>query len=148
MGVSHTTFERLKAAFKGEIVTPTDPNYKEALTRWAHNAEKPAKVVAFAKDAEDASIAIRFAVSERLPIAVRGGGHNVSGASSIKDGLVIDRSRHLCGVRVDPDKKLGYVQGGALWETVDKTTIQYGLAAVAGTVNHVSIMYPLPEGSS
>ena len=53
-------------------------------------------------------------------------------------GLVIDLSRHMNGVQIDPDKKLGYVGGGALWEDVDKAAIQYGLATVGGTVNHVN----------
>ena len=50
---------------------------------------------------------------------------------------MIDLSRYLNGVKVDPDKKVAYVGGGALWETVDKTAIKHGLATVAGTVNHV-----------
>jgi hypothetical protein len=57
--------------------------------------------------------------------------------ASSSDGLVIDLSRYLNGVKVDPDKKVAYVGGGALWETVDKTAIKHGLATVAGTVNHV-----------
>ena len=51
---------------------------------------------------------------------------------------MIDLSRHLSGVRVDPVAKLAYVGGGAIWETVDKTAIEHGLATVAGTINHVS----------
>lgn len=63
----------------------------------------------------------------------------MSGTSSQTDGLVIDLSRHIAGARIDPDKKLAYVGGGAIWETVDKAAIQHGLASVGGTVNHVGL---------
>lgn len=133
-----SSFEAFKAAFKGDVITPSDPDYDQAIARWARNAERPAKIVAFVKDAEDASLVVKFATAEKLAIAIRGGGHSVSGASSSDGGVVIDLSKYLNGVRVDPDKKLGYVGGGALWETVDKTAIEYGLATVGGTVNHVN----------
>jgi FAD/FMN-containing dehydrogenase len=123
---------------KGDVITPEHPGYKEAIARWAANAERNAKIVAFVKDNQDVVASIKFARANGLPIAVRGGGHNVSGASSVEDGLVIDLSRYLNGVIIDPLKKLACVGGGALWETVDVEGIKHGLATVAGTVNHVS----------
>ncbi|TBU32020.1 FAD-binding domain-containing protein [Dichomitus squalens] len=127
----------LKAAFKGDIVTPSDADYDQAIARWAKNAARKAAVVAFVKDAEDVSLAIKYAKESQLTIAVKCGGHNASGASSAEGGLVIDLSRYLNGVTVDVEKRLGYVGGGAIWETVDQTAIAHGLATVGGTVNHV-----------
>lgn len=127
-----------KREFKGDIVTPLDPDYAQAITRWAINAQRPAKIVAFVKDAADVALAIKYAKDNSLPIAIRGGGHSPYGASSIRGGLVIDLSRHLNGAVADPEKKLIRVGGGALWETVDKAAIEHGLATVAGTVNDVS----------
>ena len=132
-----TGLAALKAAFKGDIVTPTDAEYDRAIARWAHNTVKRAAIVAFAKDAEDVSLAIGYARAANLTIAVKCGGHNASGASSIEGGLVIDLSRYLNGVTVDAEKKRAYVGGGAKWETVDRTAIAHGLATVAGTVNTV-----------
>ncbi|KAG5650539.1 hypothetical protein H0H81_011882 [Sphagnurus paluster] len=125
--------------FKGDIVTPDDADYLQAIARWAANAKRRAKVVAFVKDGEDVALAIKYARSNALPIAIRGGGHSSAGGSSSEGGLVIDLSRHLDGARVDPDKKLAYVGGGALWKTVDEETAKYGLATVAGTVNHTGV---------
>ena len=56
---------------------------------------------------------------------------------------MIDLSRYLNTVKVDPDKRLGYVGGGAIWETVDKAAINHGLATVGGTVNHVCCLTAL-----
>ncbi|KAI0370173.1 FAD-binding domain-containing protein [Pilatotrama ljubarskyi] len=131
--------QTFRSAFKGDVVTPEDFGYDQAIARWAKNAARKAAVVTFPKDAEDVSKAIAFAKETGLTIAIKGGGHNPSGASSSEGGLVVDLSRYLNGVRVDPDKQLGYVGGGALWETVDKAAIEHGLATVGGTVNHTGV---------
>ena len=132
---------KLQQELKGEVITPEHPEYAKAISRWAANAERRAKVVAYVKDSADVTAALDFARANGLPIAVRGGGHHAGGASSIEGGLVIDLSRHLNKEKVDPSKKLAYVGGGALWEAVDKEAIKHGLAAVAGTVNHVSLEF-------
>lgn len=129
---------------KGDVVRPEDPGYTDAIARWAINAERQAKIVAFVKDAADIALAIKYAREEKLPIAIRGGGHSAAGASSTEGGLVIDLSRYLNGARIDVEKKLAYVGGGALWATVDKNAIEHGLATVAGTVNHVCILHVSP----
>ncbi|KAF9457219.1 hypothetical protein BDZ94DRAFT_1285372 [Collybia nuda] len=128
-----------KREFKGDIVTASDPDYPQAIARWAFNAQRPAKVVAFVKDSADVALAIKYARANELPIAIRGGGHSPYGASSIRDGLVIDLSRHINGAVVDAEKKIVHVGGGAIWETVDKAAMKYGLATVGGTVNHTGV---------
>ncbi len=125
-------------SFTGDWITPDHPSYSKAIARWAANAERRAAAVAFVKSAQDVAIVLNHAKQHKSLIAIRGGGHSASGASSIEGGVVIDLSRYLADVRVDPAEKLAYVGGGAIWETVDKTAIKHGLAAVAGTVNHVS----------
>jgi hypothetical protein len=71
-----------------------------------------------------------------LRVAIRGGGHSSAGASSSKDGLVIDLSRQFNYAIVDPEKRTVRVRAGTLWSTVEKETIQHGLATVAGSVDH------------
>jgi len=131
-------FESFRKTFKGDIVTSSDAEYEKAIARWAINAQRRAKIVAFVKDAQDVSLAIKYAKANKLPIAIRGGGHSEAGASSSENGLVLDLSRYLNNVEVDVGKKLAYIGGGTLWETVDKAAIEQGLATVGGTVNHVS----------
>ena len=130
--------ETFRSQFSGDIVTPQHADYDQAISRWAANAVRRAAIVAFVKGPEDVALAIRFARESGLDIAIRGGGHNPSGASSSEGGLVIDLSRYLKGVVVDAQKRLAYVQGGAVWGTVDEAAIKHGLATVGGTVNHAS----------
>lgn len=131
-------FATFKKAFKGDLVTPNDPDYPQAIFRWAINACRRAQVVAFVRDSEDVALAIAYAGKAGLPLAIRGGGHNPAGASSSENGLVIDLSRYINHVKIDADRKLAHAGGGALWGAVDEAAIQHGLATVGGTVNHVS----------
>ncbi|KAH0579527.1 hypothetical protein H2248_002381 [Termitomyces sp. 'cryptogamus'] len=132
-------FATFKAHFQGDVVTPDDADYSKAIARWAVNAQRRAKVVAFVKNEEDVRAAIIYARDSGLPIAIRGGGHSPAGASSSEGGLVIDLSRYLNEAKVDPEKRVVYVGGGALWDVVDKESIKYGLATVGGTVNHTGV---------
>jgi FAD/FMN-containing dehydrogenase len=125
-------------SFTGDWITSDHPQYSEAIARWAVNSQRRAKAVAFAKSPQDVAVVLKYAKQHKYQIAIRGGGHSTSGASSSEGGIVIDLSRHISGVRVDPVAKLAYVGGGAIWETVDKAAIEHGLATVGGTVNHVS----------
>jgi FAD/FMN-containing dehydrogenase len=133
-------------SFTGDWITPEHSDYSKAIARWAANAERRAKVVAYVKSAQDVAVVLKYAKQQSLPLTVRGGGHSPAGASSIENGIVIDLSRHLSNVRVDPTAKLAYVCGGAIWETVDKTAIEHGLATVAGTVNHTGVGGWVPSG--
>jgi FAD/FMN-containing dehydrogenase len=137
-----SSISALSTKFKGDLVKPDDVGYDDAIKRWAANAARRASLVAFVKDEEDVVLAIKYARDNGSPIAIRGGGHSPSGASSIEGGVVIDLSRYLNGVTIEAEKQLAHVDGGALWKTVDETAIKYGLASVGGTVNHVSTMVP------
>jgi FAD/FMN-containing dehydrogenase len=109
-----------KQSFEGDIVTPDDHDagYPEAIAQCAANAERPARAVTFVKDTNDVSLALDYARMNNLQIAIRCGGHSPSGASSIKDGIVIDLSRHFNYAVVDPEKCTVRVGAGTLWATV------------------------------
>lgn len=133
--------DSLANSIEGDIVTPDHPDYSASLTRWAKNAERKAQTVVFVKSAEDVAVAISFARAKSVPVAVRGGGANPFGESSVEGGIVIDLSRHLNNVRIDAENQLAYVGGGALWKDVDAEAIKHGLAAVGAAVNHVSLYF-------
>ena len=141
MAAQTAHFTAFEKAFRGDLVTPTHPEYDSAITRWAINAKRRASIVAFVKDEADVVLAIKYARDNTLPIAIRGGGHNTAGTSSSENGLVIDLSRYITAVRVDEKKKVIHVGGGALWRDVDQEAIKFGLATVGGKVDHVSVFF-------
>lgn len=133
------TLEEFKQRIQGDVITPDHPEYPRSIHRWAINAERRAAIVVFVKDEVDIATTISYVQEHKIPLAICGGGHSASGASSVAGGLVIDLSRYIDSVRVDPAEKLAYVGGGALWGTVDRTAIKYGLATVCGTVEHTGV---------
>ena len=135
------THDALRTKIKGNIVLPTDEGYNDALKRWSVNSQRKAGVIVFVRDTNDVSEALKYAKAEKLDVAVRGGGHHESGVSSSDGGLVIDLSRYLNDVKIDPKQSLALVGGGALGGTLDKAAIEHGLAAVTAAVNHVSLHF-------
>ncbi|QRV92187.1 FAD-binding domain protein [Ceratobasidium sp. AG-Ba] len=123
---------------------PGEPNY--SIKRWAVNAEKPAAAVACPATPEDVAHILAFVQGkepyegqQKLNLAVKGGGHAPSGASSSDGGLVIDLQPNMNKVRVDPEAGLAYVSGGCLWGDVDEASAKHGLASVSGVVSHTGV---------
>ncbi|KAI0035340.1 FAD-binding domain-containing protein [Vararia minispora EC-137] len=138
-----SAFATFYSSFSGDLIAPDHPDYEQSLSRWAANSRRRAAIVAFVRSASDVSLALKYARENDLGVAIRGGGHNPAGASSIEGGLVIDLSRHMNGTKVDEAKKLAFVGGGALWADVNEETMKYGLATTGGSVSHVSPIFPL-----
>ena len=128
----------LRASFNGELIAADDDSYDEARSLWNGTIDKRPTVIARAGGVEDVIAAIRFARDNELEIAVRGGGHSFSGASSTEGGLVIDLSR-MRSTTVDPAAKRVRVQGGATWGDLDAATQEHSLAVTGGMVSHTGI---------
>jgi FAD/FMN-containing dehydrogenase len=137
--LGEATIQELRAAVKGQVVTPGDDGYARAASVWngAHDYHRPAVVVRCA-GAADVIAAVGFARSTGLTIAVRGGGHSVAGFSTCDDGMVIDLAS-MNAVRVDPAAMRATVGGGAVWADVDHETQAHGLATTGGLISTTGI---------
>ena len=71
-------------------------------------------------------------------MAIRGGGHNGPGLSSVDDGLMIDLSA-MRGAIVDPAARTTRVLGGSLVGDVDHATGAFGLAAPFGIISTTGV---------
>ena len=121
----------------GEVIAPDHPRYDAARQVWNGMIDKRPALIARCVDAGDVATAVRFAGEQGLPLAVRGGGHNVAGTAVIDDGLVIDLSA-MRGVHMHADRTV-HVQGGATWADVDRVTAPLGLAAPGGVVSETGV---------
>jgi FAD/FMN-containing dehydrogenase len=123
--------DAFKATLRGTVLQPADPGYDDARAIWNAMIDKrPAMIVRCAGTA-DVVLAVNFARENGLPLAVRGGGHNIAGSALCDDGLVIDLSG-MRDVHVDPRVRLAWVSGGALLSDVDHETQSCGLAVPLG----------------
>ncbi|MCO5223362.1 MAG: FAD-binding oxidoreductase [Thermomicrobiales bacterium] len=122
----------------GTIVTPADEEYGGARTIWnAMIASRPA-AIAFPETTRDVAALIRFAVAERLPLAIRGGGHNIAGSALADGGLTIHMGRMKS---VDYDATTGRVRvgAGATWADVDAALEPFGLIVPGGVVSTTGV---------
>ncbi|KAL2864044.1 FAD-binding oxidoreductase [Aspergillus lucknowensis] len=120
------------------IFTPQDEGYHDALRRWSDTGVKRAGIVITPTAVEDIATALNWSQTHNVDLAIKCGGHSVSGTSSSAGGLVIDLSR-LNSATVNPSTKTITVGGGATWKDVDDALAAHGLAAVGGTVNHTGV---------
>lgn len=65
-------YAQLKSVFRGELILPSDSEYKNGIKRWSVLAERQAGLVAFVKDEEDIAAAVKYAVEAKLEIAIKG----------------------------------------------------------------------------
>jgi FAD/FMN-containing dehydrogenase len=65
-------FNALRNIIKGDIIIPSDPTYNESLKRWSRLAEKDAGAVIFVKTNQDVSEVIKYAVSHKVDLAIKG----------------------------------------------------------------------------
>jgi FAD/FMN-containing dehydrogenase len=122
----------------GEIIAPDHPDYDAARRVWNGMIDKRPAAIARCSDADDVANAVRFAVDHGLPLAVRGGGHNVAGTAVCDDGVVVDLSA-MRGVHIDASRRTVHVQGGATWADVDRITAPLGLATTGGVVSETGV---------
>jgi hypothetical protein len=82
-----------------------------------------------------------------MPVSIRGGGHNVAGHAVCDGGVMIDLSL-MCGVRVDPERRRAWVEGGATWADVDRETQAFGLATPGGLISDTGVAGPRSAAAS
>ena len=128
----------LSDRFAGDVITPTDDAYAEARRVWNGMVNEYPVAVAYCDNVGDVVAAVAFAREHDLTVAVRSGGHSVSGASVVSGGLVVDCSR-LAWVRVDPESRTARVGAGADWGMVDRATQSFGLATPGGVVSDTGV---------
>jgi len=100
-------------------------------------ARRPALIIRCAGVA-DVMTAVAFARNHNLVVAVRGGGHGVSGFAVCDGGLMIDLSR-MKSVRVDPVGRTARAEGGCTWGDFDHETQAFGLATPGGIARPTGI---------
>lgn len=88
--ISQADLRSLAAALSGTLVTAADRDYDDARSLWNAMIDRRPELIVRAGGLSDIPLALDFARSHHLPLAVRGGGHNVAGHGTVDRG---DRPR-------------------------------------------------------
>ncbi|AXG06731.1 FAD-binding oxidoreductase [Haloplanus rubicundus] len=131
------TVESLRERLHGAVLQPDDDGYDEARSVWNAMIDTKPAVVARCTGAADVMTAVDVAREHGVPLAVKGGGHNVAG-TALCEGLVIDLAP-MDWIRVDPAARTARVGAGATWGDVDHETQAFGLATTGGIVTSTGV---------
>lgn len=123
---------------RGTVIQPGDVDYEHARMVWNGMIDRHPALIVRCVGVADVMASVRFATAQQLPLAVRGGGHNVAGFGTCDHGLVIDL-RPMKGVQVDPAARAVRAQAGLTWGELDHETQAFGLATTGGLVTTTGI---------
>ena len=128
----------LNRSLAGQAIGPADPAYDAARVCYNAAVERRPAVIVLCRGAGDVATAFDFARTQRLEVAVRGGGHNPAGHCVVDDGLVIDLSR-MRRVDVDAETRVARAEGGSTWLDFDGATQAVGLVTPGGIVGSTGV---------
>ena len=138
ISLEHPAVAAFRTSLRGALVDRNDPAYDEARRIWNGMIDRHPALIARCVGAADVIRSVQFARERNLPLAVRGGGHNVAGNAACDDGVVIDLSP-MKGIRVDPVRSTVRAEGGVKWGELDRETQAFGMATTGGIVSTTGI---------
>lgn len=128
----------LAEQLRGPLLSPGTEVYEAARHVFNGMIDRRPALIAQCLGASDVQVVIDYARTHDLPVAVRGGGHNVAGHGTCDGGVLIDFSR-MRTVRVDAESRTVRADPGCTWTDFDTETAALGLATTGGTVGSTGI---------
>src|SRR6266508_1706095 len=120
---STLSIPQLRAALNGRVIAPDDAGYDQARTVFYGGFDRRPAVIVRVADANDVSHVFSLARDTGLELAVRSGGHSLSGHSVTEGGIVLDLS-DMRALQIDTDH-------GTAWAQTGLTAGDYTVAAGA-----------------
>src|SRR5215831_16796890 len=102
--------QALQGNLRGQLIRPGDADYEAARKVYNGMIDRRPALIIRCVDVADVIAAVNYARDKRLPLAIRGGGHNGAGLALVDDGLVIDLSL-MKGIHTDEQAGTVRVEG-------------------------------------
>lgn len=135
VSLERAAVEELALSLRGTLLNAASDGFHDARAVWNGMIDKSPALIARCDGPEDVANALTFAAERRLLVAVRGGGHSISGKGTCEGGLMIDLSG-MTAVRADPSRRVARAGGGCLEGHIDVAAAAAGLATTGGVVSH------------
>ncbi|PRX36615.1 FAD/FMN-containing dehydrogenase [Paraburkholderia sp. BL18I3N2] len=131
VNVSSSAVDELKTAIRGQVLLPGDATFEVARSIWNAMIDRHPAIILRCAGVADVRQGVAFARDNGLPLAIRGGGHNIGGSALCNDGVVLDLSQ-MKSVQIDPTARRAYVEPGATLHDFDHEAQAFGLATPLG----------------
>jgi len=128
----------------GRVVRPDDPAYEAARRDFNQRFDVYPQAIVYCRTSADVANAVAWARSQKLPLAVRSGGHSYE-AFSLSSGLVVDLS-DMSDVDVDQTRRRVVAQPGIRLLPFYRALAPYGLTVAGGTCEGVGLGGLTPGG--
>ncbi len=128
----------IRGQIAGTVLEPGEDGYDDARRVWNGMIDRRPIAVVRAGAIADIAPTIRLARDLGVPLAIRGGGHNVAGNGTVDGGVVLDLGG-LTSVEVDPATREVRVASGATLGHVDRATEPHGLVVPLGVVSGTGV---------
>jgi FAD/FMN-containing dehydrogenase len=133
--IPKAALKEFQKSLRGALLLPGNAEFETARKVWNGMIDKRPGLIARCTGTADVMRAVEFAREFDLLVAVRGGGHSISGKSVCDGGLMIDLSP-IRWCTVDPGARTARLGGGSLLGELDHEALRFGLATPVGTVSH------------
>jgi hypothetical protein len=138
LATTSTRLDALRPRLAGRLITPDSPDYDDARRILNVTVDRRPLAIVRAANAEDVAAAVTCARDNRLPLAVRSGGHSIAYLSVIDGALVVDLST-MKRVAIEPEARIARVQAGATSGDLAGPANAHGLALSTGDTHSVGM---------
>jgi FAD/FMN-containing dehydrogenase len=121
-----------------QYIDSQDPRYDELRAVFNVAIDRRPALIARCATPDDVAAALARARTDGLVVAVRSGGHSVSGLSTNDGGLVVD-VRPMKEIVVDAARRVVRAGAGVTWGELDAATQAHGLAVTGGRATSTGI---------
>lgn len=132
--MAEDAFRELRREISADVITPDSVGYDETRRVWNGMIDRRPLAVVRAMSPADIAPVVAFAQEHTLPLAVRGGGHNVAGNGTVDAGIVLDLGA-MKDVAIDSDNATVTAAPGVTLGDLDRATEVAGLIVPIGVVS-------------
>ncbi|WP_106401428.1 LLM class flavin-dependent oxidoreductase [Actinocorallia populi] len=130
-------YDAVPASLADRAVEPGDRAYDGLRSTYLWDGSPG--LVLRPSDAAQTAEAVAFARTQRVPLAVRSGGHGISGRATNDGGVVLDLGALDDVEVIDRSRRLVRVGAGARWGDVAARLAEHGLAISSGDYGDVGV---------
>lgn len=130
--------EGLRTAVKGQVITPSDPDYDLVRSGLSREAVRRPALIVRPLDAADVAHVINLARETGLELAIRSGGHSLLAFSTTEGGIALDLSQ-MKGLAINAAERFAWAEAGLTAGEYSHAVAQHGLATGFGDTASVGL---------